>query len=202
MEIKWRWQMFFLGKFSGLRHLCTNWLLFLFSLGGMANLHARTYYGPTIYPPDNTYKDESQKSLMHNFQNAIYGRNIVVIQPYYNNFGGNLANFQLTVGVGALATFSISALFPKEFEAELELTERRMVQVYESFMRKVLKLNPWPGTEFVLYVRSPAFPFLYLASIDQLALDKKIFPFMDDERGKSEKVKDRQFGLAFSIQIW
>ena len=131
----------------------------------------------------------------------LYRAEFRIRQTGYANSSGNLANLQIATNFAALASFGLAGLAPENLDRDLYNAERFTVRFYESLARRWERLNPIPGLLYEVVIRSPAYPFIFVESLDNYYFDLGTFPFTDDLNFRKLSLASRQYGFGFRISF-
>ena len=119
----------------------------------------------------------------------------------YPSFSSSAENFDFSLSNLGIERFRIAALFPQEVEQNVESWQRRMIKSYFSIRRNLHQTNPFPGLEYFITSRNPAFPFIYVYNVDQLAFNFRTIPLIDDNRVNLESSADRSYGFGILLRF-
>lgn len=119
----------------------------------------------------------------------------------YPSFSSSAENFDFSLTNLGIERFSIAALFPKGIEENIDSWQKRMKKTYFSILRNFNQSNPFPSLEYFFTSRNPAFPFIYIYNIDELARNLRTIPLIDDHRIKLESNSDRSYGVGFILRF-
>lgn len=148
-------------------------------------------------------RDSNLKVLRMNLREALEYNFILKRSTNYLSQNSTLANFELDVtSILFYADSKYAALFPKTVSRYIWRTQHKMVKLYWSVRRRLRQMNPVPGYVYIFRSRSPAFPFIFMESVDQLAYDLGTYPFTDDGAFKYIKIRDRSFGFMVSTSLY
>lgn len=168
------------------------------------DVHAQTVYD---YPAARLYEfsgnspDYSQKILSEKVKLLLFRPEFKVKQTGYANNSGNLANLQIVTNFAALASFGLAGLAPETLDRDLYNAERFAVRFYENLARRWERLNPIPGLLYEVVIRNPAYPFIFMESVENYWWDLGSFPFTDDLRFREQRLVSRQYGFGFRINF-
>lgn len=166
--------------------------------------HAQSTYdypAALLYEFRGNSADYSQKLLSEKVKLLLFRPEFKVKQTGYANSSGNLANLQIATNFAALASFGLVGLAPENLDRDLYNAERFTVRLYENLARRWERLNPIPGLLYEVVIRSPAYPFIFMESIENYWWGLGTFPFTDDLRFRELRLASRQYGFGFRLSF-
>ena len=119
----------------------------------------------------------------------------------YPSFSSSAENFDFSLTNLGIERFSIAALFPRKIEESIDSWQKRMKKTYFSIRRNFNQSNPFPSLEYFFTSRNPAFPFIYIYNIDELARNLRTIPLIDDHRIALESNSDRSYGVRIILRF-
>lgn len=161
-----------------------------FSMG--IHTHALWFSTPIVH-------DSVQRDLSAKLRYLLFRAEFRIAQTGYGSSSGNLGNVQIMTQFLGIAGLALSRVKPEDIDHDLYTLERFTVRLYESLARRYERLNPIPGLYYDIYIRNPAYPFLYFEALDKYYFHMGAFPFMDDLRFRETSIASRQWGLGFRI---
>lgn len=166
---------------------------------GFLPVFAQGYISRPLYEIDKQGIDYTQRHLSDTVRMLLYQATFSVKQSGYANNSGNLTNLQIGTNFAQLLGGGNLGLAPDNIDRDLYNAERVAVRLYESFARRWDRLNPIPGLYYDIVIRSAAYPFVFMESIDRIAFDFGTFPFTDDLKFRQTDLGQRQFAFGFRI---
>ncbi len=160
---------------------------------------AQDYLIPPLYEFDNRVQDYTQRHLSDNVRFLLFRSEFSVLQTGYASNSGNLTNIQISSDFAQMAKLGATGLMPDGIDRDLYNAERFTVRLYESMARRWERLNPIPGLYYDVIIRSAAYPFIFMESLDRYAFDFGTFPFTDDLKFRQTNLYQRQFAFGFRI---
>ncbi|MCS6972195.1 MAG: hypothetical protein N2Z22_06480 [Turneriella sp.] len=164
-----------------------------------ADLRAQPYLHSRLAGFDHGVADYSQKLLSDKLRLLLFRVEFTVKQTGYANISGNLANLQIVTDFAAMAGGRVLQLLPPEVDRDLYRAERFAVRLYENLARLWEGLNPIPGLYYEVIIRSPAYPFIFMESVENYWWYFGTYPFTEDPLFRKTSIASRQFGFAFRI---
>lgn len=163
------------------------------------SLAAQDYLIPPLYEFDTRVQDYTQRHLSDNVRFLLFRSEFSVRQTGYASSSGSLTNVQIGTDFAQMARSGIAGLAPGGIDRDLYNAERFTVHLYESMARRWERLNPIPGLYYDIIIRSAAYPFIFMESLDQYATDLGTFPFTDDLKFRQTEIYQRQFAFGFRV---
>ncbi|RME88558.1 MAG: hypothetical protein D6767_09950 [Candidatus Hydrogenedentota bacterium] len=142
-------------------------------------------------------------ALRSNLKVSLEHRYILKQEKNYLSQNNSLTNIEIDVSsVLLVANVGYAVLFPPYLSRYLWRLEKNTVKNYFSLRRRLRKMNPIPGYVYSIRTRSPAFPFIYVHALDQLAADLSTYPFTDDLNFRMSKLRYRSFSFIIVVPVY
>ena len=138
-----------------------------------------------------------------NISNAIGFLAYTPAQSSYAGFNSTLSN--IDVSLTSQVRFSriqFAELFPVSVQSQMWHWQRNLVKSYLSILRTLDQLNPAPGISYFGRSRSPAFPFVYMETLDAIAYRFRTVPFLDDNNIRLEDQLDRSYAIGVEMTLY
>ncbi len=91
---------------------------------------------------------------------------------------------------------------PRDFSAQVFLWQRAMVKAYLGTVRLLKDINPWPGLTYYVVSRSPAFPYVYMSTIEDISYNLRTIPFLDDQKIKLLSNTQASYGAGITLTLF
>ena len=189
-------------------HFCSKHSLIILAFLALRTLHAigpdaceKFEYSFYLSLYDIDAELDELALIQCNVENSLSTVNRAPSKRSYPSFSSSAENFDFSLTNLGIERFSIAALFPKEIEESIDSWQKRMKKTYFSIRRNFNQNNPFPSLEYFFTSRNPAFPFIYIYNIDELARNLRTIPLIDDHRIALESNSDRSYGVGFILRF-
>ena len=189
-------------------HFCSKHSLIILAFLALRTLHAigpdaceKFEYSFYLSLYDIDAELDELALIQCNVENSLSTVDRAPSKRSYPSFSSSAENFDFSLTNLGIERFSIAALFPRKIEESIDSWQKRMKKTYFSIRRNFNQSNPFPSLEYFFTSRNPAFPFIYIYNIDELARNLRTIPLIDDHRIALESNSDRSYGVGFILRF-
>ena len=145
----------------------------------------------------------TQKILNENLKLSIKIQTLAGFRTNYASVNSTLSNIDI-IGLHdiSLEKLHFSDLFPYSLSRIIWRKEKLLIKMYLSSLHFINSLNPIPGYSFSIISRSPAVPYIFIQTLNQLKFDLRTYPFLDDEKIKVLSPFKRSIGFSIIMTLY